>query len=85
MSQDSLLDLLKELLATPNGQMRLLGSILCIGPAWHSYNKGTPVETFDYVVMGTGTLFVFTSAIMAVIAEIKKPPARKKNARKTDK
>lgn len=57
-----------ELIATPNGQIRLTGAIMCIGPAYYILTEGTSAELFTYAMLGVGFLLIMVSAAMAVIA-----------------
>ena len=65
--KEGIINVFKELIATPNGQLRIIGAIMCIGPAYFSYITEREIINFDYMLLGTGALFVVISAIMAVI------------------
>ena len=61
-------EVLRDLVATPNGQIRLLGTVMCIGPGYYILNEGQMVSMFVYVMLGIGSMFIVLSAFLAVYA-----------------
>ena len=61
-------DVLLELVATPNGQLRTIGGIMCIGPAYYISTGMTSAVLFDYAMLGVGFALIMVSAAMAVVA-----------------
>lgn len=59
--------ILKVFFASPNGQLRIIGAAMVLGPAYYSYTTGLPIEEFDYYLLGIGSLFILISVVMAVI------------------
>ena len=57
-----------ELIATPNGQIRLAGAIMCIGPGYYILTSEATADMFSYAMLGVGFLLILVSAAMAVIA-----------------
>ena len=56
-----------ELFRTPNGQVRLIGAIMCIGPGYHIATSNGDASIFSYAVMGLGFILVMVSIIMAIV------------------
>ena len=67
-SNSALTKIAMELIATPNGQIRLAGAIMCIGPGYYILTTEATADMFSYAMLGTGFLLVIVSAAMAVIA-----------------
>lgn len=61
-------EVLRELATSPNGQIRLVGTVMCIGPGYYILNEGQMVSNFVYVMLGIGSLFIVLSAVLAVYA-----------------
>ena len=57
-----------ELVATPNGQIRLIGGVMCIGPSYYILTSAATAEMFTYAMLGVGFLLIMISAVMAVVA-----------------
>ena len=57
-----------ELIATPNGQIRLLGGVLCVGPGYYILPDPGNTSMFAYALLGVGFILIMLSAIMATIA-----------------
>ena len=71
-------DSVKELISTPNGQIRLLGGVMCVGPAYYILAQDAQVSNFVYAILVLGAIFIALSAAMAVYAAMHKstvPPA----------
>ena len=68
--QDAALGFVEELFKTPNGQIRLVGAIMCIGPGYYLMNSGAGANNFVYVMMSIGTMFILISAGMAIWAQL---------------
>jgi len=62
---DTIASMVKDLIATPNGRIFLVGSIMCIGPAYFTFTNSLEPTAFDYAMLGVGALFVIISAVMA--------------------
>lgn len=58
--------IIKELIATANGQIRLVGAVMCIGPAYFTFMKGLEPTNFDFAVLAVGAFFITMSAGMAI-------------------
>jgi hypothetical protein len=69
------LGFLEELFKTPNGQIRLLGAVMCVGPGYYLLNNKETATTFTYVMIGVGTMFILLSAGMAIWAAMHQEPA----------
>ena len=61
-------DSVKELISTPNGQIRLLGGVMCVGPGYYILAQDAQVSNFVYAILALGALFIVLSAAMAVYA-----------------
>lgn len=66
----------KELISTPNGQIRLLGGVMCVGPGYYILAQDAQVSNFVYAILGLGAAFIALSAGMAVYAAIIKSKTR---------
>lgn len=62
------IEVLRDLVATPNGQIRLLGAVMCIGPGYSIMEGGQEVSMFVYAMLGLGAGFILLSAALAVMA-----------------
>lgn len=63
-----LTEVIRELVSTPNGQIRLVGAVLCIGPGYSIFAEGMAATNFGYAMIGLGAILIMVSAVMAVIA-----------------
>ena len=63
----NLVDAAMKFLGTPNGQVRLLGSVMCVGPGYHIVTSNGNASIFAYAVMGLGFILVMVSIIMAIV------------------
>jgi len=76
MSDEMGWKILRELVSTPNGQIRIAGTLMCIGPAVYIFGEmGSEkliemVLPFAYTLMYIGTGLICLSSVMAVIAAV---------------
>lgn len=83
---ESLLDLLKDLIATANGQVRVVGSIIMCYVIWKFYEGPVrEMHDFDYLTLIGGFALVVLSVVLDVWRRVKTPPKRNKTGRKEDK
>jgi hypothetical protein len=65
MDDKAFVDILKDLLSTPNGQMRVWAFVLTSGAAYYIFDKGSTATEFAYMVFGSGVLLGIISMLFA--------------------
>lgn len=66
---DQAVSVLKELLASANGRLFTIGSLLCGGSTYYILDKGSDEIMFAYASLGIGTFMILTSMVMAFFAK----------------